>query len=144
MAQMSKYLRNKLIDHIVRSAAFGKPATLAVALFTADPTDEGTGPEVSGNNYARAVLAPSDTNYFATQGGTTGPSSGASGVSANAEPVVFPIPSGTGWGLVTHVGIFDATNGGNLLMFAPLATPKTINNADLVTFQPGQVQITVS
>ena len=128
-AQASNYLENKLVDHLFRAASFTKPTGLYVALFTAAPSDAGGGTEVSGGSYARANLAPSDTNWKATQGGTTGASSGTGGATSNAVVITFPVPSAN-WGTVTHFGIFDATTAGNLLIWDALTTPRTINNGD--------------
>ena len=143
MSHMSDYLENQIIDHLFRAATFSKPAALYYALFTAAPSDAGGGTEVSGNNYSRAQLNPSNTNYNATQGGTTGASSGTGGQTSNAAAITFPTPSGT-WGAVTHIGVFDASSGGNLLMWAPLTTAKTINSGDAVSFTAGQFTFTLA
>ena len=88
-AQASDYLENKLIDHLFRAGTFAKPTALWVALFTGSPADAGGGTEVTGGSYARVNLAPSDTNWRATQGGTTGASSGSSGTTANAVVITL-------------------------------------------------------
>jgi hypothetical protein len=143
-AQASDYLENKLIDHLFRAATFAKPAGLFVALFTAAPSDLGGGTEVAGGGYARANLAPSDTNWKATQGGTAGASSGAGGLTANAVQILFPAPSAN-WGTVTHFGIFDAVTGGNLLIWDALTAPRTILNGDPApSFAIDALQITIS
>src|SRR5262245_10711430 len=83
-AQASDYLENLVIDHLFRTRTWTKPAALYVALFTAAPTDAGGGTEVTGGGYARVSVAPLDTNWNATQGGTAGNSSGAGGQTSNA------------------------------------------------------------
>lgn len=134
MSAMSDYLENKLVDHIFRARAFSLPASIYVALFTAAPSDSGGGTEVAGNNYARAQLAPSDSNWAATQGGgPAAPSSGTGGVTSNKVAISFPTPSGN-WGLVTHWGVFDAVSGGNLLFHGALSIQKTINQDDVVEY----------
>ena len=140
---MSNYLENKLIDHLFRTSPYNKPATLAVALYTVAPTDAGGGTEVTGGSYARALLPPLNTNWNATQGGTSGDSTGTSGETENAVAITFPTPT-AGWGTVVAVGIFDAASGGNLLLFGTLDIPKVINNGDSVTFQPGTLSITLN
>jgi hypothetical protein len=127
--QASDYLENKLVDHIFRAAAFPKPTGLFIALFTAAPTDAGGGTEISGGGYARVALAPSDANWRATQGGTSGVSSGATGQTANAIAITFPAPSAD-WGTATHFGIYDAATGGNLLIWDALTAPRPIGNGD--------------
>jgi len=127
--QASDYLENKLIDHLFRTATFAKPAGLYVALFTAAPSDVGGGTEVTGGSYARVNLAPLDTNWKATQGGTSGASSGTGGVTTNAIAITFPAPSAN-WGTVSHFGIFDAASGGNLLIWDALTASRTILSGD--------------
>lgn len=129
-AQASNYLENKAIDHVFRSATWAKPTALYIALFTAAPNDAGGGTEVTGGGYARVNLAPLDTNWKATQGGTSGASSGTGGTTSNAIAIVFPAPSAD-WGTATHYGIFDASSGGNLLIWDALSTPRTILSGDL-------------
>lgn len=131
MAAMSDYLENKLVDHIFRGVSFTAPTALHVALFTAAPSDSGGGTEVSGGSYARAALAPSTTNWAATNGATTttNPSSGTGGATSNNSAITFPAPTAN-WGTVTHFGIFDASTSGNLLIHGALTASKTVNNGD--------------
>jgi hypothetical protein len=129
-AQASDYLENKLIDHLFRSGTFAKPTALWVALFTGAPSDApGSGTEVTGGAYTRVNLAPSDTNWRATQGGTTGASSGNSGMTANAVVISFPAPTAN-WGTVSHFGIFDAATAGNLLIWDALTVARPILAGD--------------
>jgi hypothetical protein len=140
----SNYLENKLIDHLFRAATFAKPAALHVSLHTTDPLEGGAGAEVSGGAYARAQLNPSDTNWTATQGGTSGNSSGTGGHTDNAVALTYPAPVGANWGVVTHFGIWDAPTGGNLLFLGALTTPKTINDGDAApTFGIGALDVTL-
>lgn len=142
MSAMSDYLENKLVDHIFRARTFSLPASIYVGLFTAAPSDAGGGTEVSGNNYSRAQLAPSDSNWAATQGGgPAAPSSGTGGLTTNKVAISFPTPSGT-WGLVTHYGVFDAVSGGNLLLHGALAVQKTINTSDVVEYPIDALAVT--
>lgn len=129
MAAASNYLENAVVDHIFRASTFSKPSALYVGLFTAAPNDAGGGTEVTGGSYARAQLDPSNSNWAATQGGTSGASTGTSGETSNAVEILFPAPSAN-WGQVGWVGIFDASTGGNLLFHGALTTPKTVNNGD--------------
>lgn len=142
-AQASDYLENQIIDHIFRTATFAKPAGLYMALFTTAPSDSGGGTEVTGGSYARVNLAPLNANWTATQGGTSGASSGTGGQTANAVAITFPAPT-AGWGTVTHFGIFDASVGGNLLVWDVLAASRTILASDPApSFAIGALAITV-
>jgi len=134
MSDMTNYLEGKIIDHIFRSATFTKPTALYVGLFTAvEDAEAGTVTEVTGNNYARAQLDPSDTNWAA-------PSSG-NGQTSNSAAINFPTPSGS-WGLCTHFGISDSPTGGNWLFIKTLTTPQTPGAGNTVRFSNGQLTVT--
>jgi len=143
-AQASDYLENKIVDHLFRTGAFAKPTGLFVALFTAAPSDLGGGTEVAGGSYARVNLAPLDTNWKATQGGTSGASAGTGGLTSNAVAITFPAPTAN-WGTVTHFAIFDAASGGNLLIWDALTAPRTVLSGDPApAFAVDALTITVS
>lgn len=143
MASMTNFMENKLIDWFFRGQALGitgasagaasGPTTLYFGLFTAAPSDTGGGTEVTtaGTNYARASLACNTTNFDNTDNlNTTAVSAGTNGTTRNTTVITFNAPTGTNWGSITHIGVFDAVTGGNLLIWAALTTPKTVNAGD--------------
>lgn len=142
MSAMSDYLENKLIDHLFRDTTFAKPAALYIALFTAPPSDAGGGTEVTGGSYARVAVAPSLTNWNATQGGTAGVSSGTGGTTSNAVAINFPTPT-VAWGTVTHVGIFDAATVGNLMWLGALNSPQVVSSGVAYSLPAGSLTIQV-
>lgn len=143
VAQASDYLENMIIDWLFRTRTPSKPAALYLALFTAAPSDAAGGTEVSGGSYARVNLAPLDTNWNATQGGTTGNSSGTGGSTSNAVAITYPAPTGN-WGTITHYGICDAITAGNLLVWDALTASRTILSGDPApAFAIGAIVITV-
>lgn len=125
---MSTYLENALENVTLRNTAYTAPATVYVALYTTNPTAADTGTEVTGGAYARQPV-------------TFGAPSG--GVTSNTANVAFPTATAA-WGNVTHVGIRDALTAGNLLYFAPLTTPRTINIGDQLNLLTGQLSVTLS
>lgn len=146
MAALTDIAENKLIDWLFRGQAFGLngasaaagsgPTSLYIGLFTTTPTDSSAGVEVSGGSYARVAVVSSLANWAGTQGaGTTVASSGTGGTTSNNNPVTFPAPSAN-WGVITGVGIFDASAGGNLVAYAALTPNKTVNNADPAPYFP--------
>lgn len=131
MAAMSNYLENKLVDFLFRGQAYTPPATLEFALLSAAPSDTGGGTEITGGGYARVPVTASLANFAGTQSaGSTTASSGTGGLTSNNVVITFPSPVGANWGVATHIGIYDAHTGGNLLWHSALAMPKTINNGD--------------
>ncbi|PLR72329.1 phage tail fiber protein [Bacillus sp. UMB0728] len=125
MSAISNYLENKLLDHVLKGTAYTPPSTLYVALFTTDPTDAGTGTEVSGGGYTRRTA----TFNTATNGS----------ISTNAD-ITFPVATAN-WGTVTHTAIFDAATGGNLLFHGALTASKTINIDDQLKISSGSLTV---
>jgi hypothetical protein len=129
MSAMSDYLENAFLDHFLGTSSTASPATIYVGLHTADPTDAGTGTEVSGNGYARQSIS-----FGASSGGTA----------SNDAAVEFPAASGGNWGTITHIGIWDASSAGNLLFHAALTASKTINEGDIFKIATSGVDITAA
>jgi len=128
MAALSNYLENALINATLRNTAYSSPATVYVGLFTTDPTDAGTGTEVTGGSYTRKAItfgAPSN------------------GVSVNSVAVEFDQATGS-WGTVTHFGILDASTSGNLLYHGALTASKVIEDGDVFKFAISAVSVTLA
>lgn len=66
----------------------------------------------------------------------------AAGVVTNQANIDFN-ESTASWGTVTHFVIFDAQNGGNLLQFGPLSTPRTVEQATIMTIKTGYLNLSV-
>ena len=128
MAAMSNYLENALINATLRNTGYSSPATVYVALFTTDPTDAGSGTEVSGGSYARQAAT------FAS------PSNGAAATDADVQ---FPQATGN-WGTITHFGIYDALTTGNLLYHGQLTASKTIETCDVFKIATGNLTVTLA
>ena len=124
----SNYLETEILDHVFGGAAYTAPATLYLALHTANPDEDGSGAEVStsGTAYARQTVA------FTTSGNTTSNTSAVEYATATAN-----------FGTVTHVGVWDASTGGNLLAYAALTSSKTIETGDVFRVPAGDLDITL-
>lgn len=143
MAAMSDHLENRLIDHVFRAIPYTAPTGLFVGLLTANPSDTGGGTEVSGGSYARVNLAPSATNWAATNAvaSVVSPSSGTTGTTSNNAAITFAAPTAQ-WGAITGFGIYDALTGGNLLWWGALTVGKTVNSGDAApSFQPAALSL---
>jgi hypothetical protein len=129
MSAISNYLENALINATLRNTTYTSPTTVYAGLFTTDPTDAGSGSEVSGGSYARKAIT------FAA------PSNGVTTNSAAA--CEFDQATGS-WGTITHFGIFDALTTGNLLYYGALTTSKTISSGDVFKFATSSVTVTLA
>jgi len=127
MSQATNYLENKVLDHILGTAAYTMP-TVYLGLFTATPSDTGGGTEVSGNAYARQACP------FSVAVTNTG--------SLNSGTVTFPTASGS-WGTITHWALFDAVTTGNMLVYGALASSRTIALSDTLIVNPGGLTVTL-
>jgi hypothetical protein len=128
MSEFSNYLENALINAVLRATTYTSPATVYVSLWTTDPTDAGSGNEVSGGSYARTSVpfgAPSN------------------GVTSNNADVSFPQATAS-WGTVGWIGLNDASTSGNLLFHTPLDTSKTIDSGDIFKIASGSLTVTLS
>ena len=128
MAEISNYLENALINGTLRATTFTAPTTVYISLHTADPTDAGSGTEVSGGSYIRQSAT------FAA------PSSGAS--ASNAD-VTFPQATGN-WGTIGWIGIWDAQTTGNMLYHTALDTSKAIDTGDIFKIASGSLTVTLA
>ena len=128
MAEMSNYLENALINATLRNTTYTSVATVYVSLWTSDPTDAGSGTEVSGGSYARTAV-------------TFGAPSG--GVTTNNADVTFPTATGS-WGTVGWIGINDASTSGNLLYHTALDTAKAIDSGDIFKIASGNLSVTLA
>lgn len=123
----------------------GEAITDGTAVFTeiGPVFDSGTGfpsglTEVSGGSYARVKINAGNyaalADWAGTQSaGSTTSSSGSGATTSNNGSITFPSPTGnwaTGSSQVGGVGIYDALTTGNLLIWAPLNVPKTVNSGD--------------
>jgi hypothetical protein len=127
MAQMSDFLENALINATLRNTTYTSPTNVYVGLFTTDPTDDGSGTEVSGGSYARVIAT------FAAP---------SNGVSVTNADVQFAQATAT-WGTVTHFGIFDALTTGNLLYHGSLTASKTIETGDVFKITASNLTVTL-
>jgi len=123
---MTDYLEDKLRDHVLRNVAYTSPATVYLRLFTTSTTDAGAGTEVAGGSYTGKAVT------FAAGAAGSGAADNSGAVSFANMPDTTATP-------ITHAALFDAATGGNMLMHAPLSSPKSTNAGDTLTFAIGDV-----
>ena len=129
MAALSDHLEKLLLDWSMTTGTATRPTAWFLALYTAAPSDAGGGTEVTGGGYARQAIA---FDAAATPGGTT----------SNTAAVEFTA-TGAAYGTVTHIGIFDASTGGNLLWHGAMTASRTIGDGDTLVFAAGDVDLTL-
>lgn len=118
------YLENKILNHVLKNTAYTQPATVYAALMTVAPTDSTTGTEVTGGSYARQAIT------FGT------PSAGS--VSNTLAVNFSAVPAGT----ITHIAIFDASTGGNMLYYQVLNSQIVATAGSDIEFGIGDITVT--
>lgn len=125
MSQASDYLENALIKEILNGINFAAPSSVYIALSTANPLDDASGlAEPSGNGYARVQV----TAGFTVTGGAA----------VNAASIEFPAATGS-WGTITHFAIFDASSGGNMLVYGALTSSIAVAAGQVFRFSAGNL-----
>lgn len=132
LANLSNYLEERILNHIFRGVASIPPANFYVALFLNNPTDAGTGNELSGVNYARKPIT------FTTPTQTEGSAS-----ISNETEITFD-QAGSNWGTVTHAAIYDSLTGGNMYYYGALDTPKAIETNDILKVLANELVLTLA
>jgi hypothetical protein len=130
MAALSDYAEKLLLDYAMTAGSVTRPTAWYVALYTGAPSDSGGGTEVSGSGYARQAV----TFAAATSG---------AGTTSNTNAQTFTA-SGGAFGTVTHIGILDASSGGNLLWHGAMTASKTIADGDTLEFSIGNIDLTLA
>ena len=129
MSALSDYAENKVLDAIGANATFTTPSAVYLGLSTASFNDDGSGTEISGNNYARVAVS------FG---------SAASGTMSNDAAIEFAAATGSGFGTVSHWGLFDAASSGNLLVHGSFSASKAIASGDVLKIAVGDLDITAA
>ena len=130
MAALSDHAEKLILDWMMTAGTAARPSAWYVALYTVAPSDAGGGTELTGSGYAREAVA-----FAAATSGT--------GTTSNTGVVTFTADGGD-WGSVTHMGIHDASSGGNLLWHGSLAAAKTVADGDTLEFAVGNIDLTVA
>jgi len=130
MPGLSDYAEAACLNALLRGIAPSVPnvSALRLALFTADPTDAGLATEVTGSWYARQP----------TQSWSAPAPAGASQACTNQSAVTFNSVSGAAV-TITHVGVYDASTGGNMLFYNAMPSPKTLQIGDVLSFAVGSL-----
>mgnify|MGYP006908242532 FL=1 len=123
----SNTFETHVLQYVFTTDSVTRPTSWYVGLFTADPTDTGSGAtEISGNGYARVSASFTVSGNAAT----------------TSAAVEFAAATGS-WGTISHIGIFDASTGGNLIAHSALTASKAIANGDVFRIPASDIDITL-
>lgn len=123
---LSNTFETTVLTWLLTNSAATRPTAWYVALFTSNPAEDASGTEVSGGAYARQSVT------FSVSGNTA----------SNTAAIEFPTATAS-YGTVTHVGVFDASSGGNLIAYAALTTSKAIDTGDVMRIPASDLDVTM-
>jgi hypothetical protein len=115
-----------VLDYVFTSNGLTRPTAWYLALFTTNPADDDTGTEVTGGGYARQSVTFTVTNDTAS----------------NTSAIEFPTATAN-YGTVSHVGVYTASTGGDLIAHAALTSSKSIEVGDVFRVPAGDLDITL-
>jgi hypothetical protein len=122
----SNTFETTVLTWVFTTGSATRPTAWHIALYTGAPDDTGGGTEVSGGGYGRQAVT------FTISGNTA----------SNNAAIEWDTAT-SGYGTVTHVGVFDAATSGNLIAYAALTTSKTIDTGDVFRLPSGDLDITL-
>ena len=124
----SNYAERITLDWLLGGSNPSRPSGRWAALFTSDPTDSDIGNELSGGSYERvaATFNAAQTNSGVTTSTTT--------LDLNWTNMPTAV--------VTHVGIYTESTGGELIYHGPLNDSKTLTTGDNFTINAGNLTVT--
>lgn len=123
----SNTYETNVLTWALTNSAVTRPTSWYIGLFTTDPGETGSGTEVSGGSYARTAVT------FTVTGDTA----------SNSADVEFAAATAS-WGTVTHLAVFDASTGGNIIAYGALSTSKAIGTGDIFRVAAGDLDITLN
>lgn len=131
MGSKSDYLELKVLDAVLGQTALPAIGTVYFALFSVTPGDAGGGTELATGTspgYARVAVTNNVTNF----------PNAAAGAKATGTDVTFPTNSsgGADWVAAIAWAIFDASTGGNLLLWGAM-TSLACPNAQAIVIPSG-------
>ena len=138
MSAASNYLENKIIESTFRGAAYPSITGTFIALHTANPAD-------TGANEVNTTQWPAYVRQDAAKGGAvaSGWIAGVDGLTKNAQQLIFPVYNGAAALTVTHFSVWDAATGGNMLVYAPLTTTRTVQTGDVFVVDTQKLTVQV-
>lgn len=124
----SNTFETHVLNYVFTSTSVTRPTAWYLALFTSNPGEDASGTEVdsSGTAYARQSATFTVSGNEAT----------------TSAAVEFPTATDN-YGTVTHVGVFDASTGGNLIAYSALSTSKAVGTGDVFRIPAGDFDLTL-
>ena len=133
MGKLSNYAENKMLDHVLKVAAYTRPTHLWLGLCTGNPIDTGSG---------GTITEPSDIGY--TRESCDGWTSAESRATANDALITFPDAT-ENWAPITHFAVLDTSvlATGNIIVYGPVTPNKTFYTGNTPNVAIGDLDVSV-
>jgi hypothetical protein len=128
MAVMTKYLLDKLMDHVLRGVPYAAPKTVYLALFTSDISPDGKGDEVKSVGYERQPVVFGNKLF--------------QGYLKNSSKIDFNVASDS-WGEVHELAVMEDKTGDKMLFHGSMTMRKKIDKGDRALINIGELVIRV-
>lgn len=142
----TNYLSKKILDEVIRGAAYTAPSIWYVGLATNATTPDGTGANgdtgwtevsTSGTAYARKAVNNNTTEWPAASGSNNASKSNSNAITYNQATAA--------WGNLAWWGLWDASTAGGLCIFGALnGAPRAVNANDTPSFAAGALTISLT
>jgi len=126
----STYSRDLILNTVTGGALQGL-GQLYLALSTADPTETGAGISEPSGMYARQGISLNETANEPT-----------GIVVSNPNAVVYGPATGN-WGNISHMAIYDAVTGGNMVAYGPVAVQRNVVSGDAYAVSTNSLALTI-
>lgn len=125
---------NKLLDYNFGGTTYTVPSIYYIGLSTTAISADGTGAtEPSVGAYARVAADNNKTTF----------SVASNSVLKNNIQIQFAESTGN-WGTITHIAIYDAATGGNILYYDELPNSRTVEAQTTLLFVPNSIEIQIT
>jgi hypothetical protein len=128
------YAENALLNHVLGGVLYTRPTTAYLDLFTRAPDTNGAGgttvPVAAGYSGRLAVANNASVFPAASQG-----------VKSSGISLPFGTPTGSTWGRVVGVGLYDAPIAGNLIVYFELVAQITTKVGTPLVLPPSELYL---
>ena len=131
MSAFSDFSEQKVLNALLRKTAWTTLGDPYIGLHTSasGPGDTGAN-EITGNGYTRKLAAFSAPTE-----------DGVGYKCVTSADVLFPVATGSTWGEIGYISVWNAETEGNCLFVAAITVPKTIGVGDQLKFTAGDIAI---
>lgn len=128
------YASGSVMNNLFGSISFTPPANYYVGLSTSTIGASGSdATEPTSGSYYRVAVSNDKTKFSYL----------VSGSLVNKTDIAFP-ESNASWGIITDVGFWDASSGGNMWFYQALPNSRTIDAYTQLTFSASAIVISMT